>query len=63
MITVKYLKGGKVEYSPTGYGGELCKQATKPYEDRQGGVKTSVETEEAHLPAAVQATQQQRTSH
>ena len=40
--------GGGVIMKPTGYTGDTCHEATKPYEDRLNGKKTTEPTEEAH---------------
>lgn len=38
IITI-YTPDGKKTRTPVGYGGELCHEATKPYEKREVGTK------------------------
>lgn len=40
MIRVHYQKGGKVTISPSGYPGEKCYEAARPYELSRNGEHT-----------------------
>jgi hypothetical protein len=42
-VKVTFWPGGFVKYQPQGYDSETCKEATRPYTDRQVG---NMETEE-----------------
>ena len=46
MIRIHFKKGGRIQMSPEGYPGRVCREATRPYEDAMKGGKTTVEGED-----------------
>lgn len=52
-IRMTFFEDGNVKIEPQGYGGALCHQATKPYENAFGGEHRSTPTPEADLEPAV----------
>jgi len=44
-IKFHFQKGGKVTIHPTGYPGNMCHDATRPYEEAFGGVQKTEEGE------------------
>jgi hypothetical protein len=60
MIEINVKPGGKTVIVPTGYGGDLCRNATKPYVDALlGKVVSDKDTEEAQMPAYAHTPQTQ----
>ena len=55
MIHMVFKLGGKVVIMPTGYGGQLCRRATEPYERALAGKSDTLPTVEADLPEAAAA--------
>ena len=45
MIRITYERGGKVKLEPSGYPGQTCHEATRPYVEHRGGTKESREVE------------------
>jgi hypothetical protein len=52
-IRVIFRPDGDVVHLPEGYGGELCHDATRPYEKAQGGDVRSVPTHESEMEPVV----------
>ena len=46
MIKFHFKRGGEVLIRPSGYPGNMCHEATRPYEDAFGGVQHCEEWED-----------------
>ncbi len=58
-IRVHYQKGGNVTFTPTGYPGNKCYEAARPYELSRNG-EHSIQEGQGTAEVPVQAQQQQR---
>ena len=56
----RIYRGGKVEITPIGYPGPTCKDATRPYEERLAGDRTTKEVDET-TTNMVETQEQQQT--